>query len=286
MKWNSGYDECVAPITPLLHMNIIDRVPSEAKLRSVFLHHTFGARPSCPRCGTSHVQRSENRYRCARCRHHFSITSVSWLKYTKLPYKKIWMLLDCWQRRIAFATSAEIAGVSTVTVRAWFEKFECHLVYESPQLSGIVEVDEAFFGRRRYRNQRIALGAYEREHERIVLRPAWNREQETTDRFLLTYVHPTSTVCTDGAVGYEGIDAFFGYEHIACNHSTYDFGPTNHIEAVWSALKRFIRRTYHHVWKERLPSLLREFEARWNTPELFASPLNYLETCLYPVPSR
>jgi len=39
-------------------------------------------------------------------------------------------------------------------------------------------------------------------------------------------------------------------------------------------LKRFIRRTWHHFRNRYwLPWLLREFEARFNAPEMFNSPL-------------
>jgi IS1 family transposase len=159
-------------------------------------------------------------------------------------------------------------------------------VYESPDLKGVIEMDEAFLGRRRHGNQRIVLGAYERESKRIVLRMTRNRDQGTTDMFLLTHVDQTSMVCTDGAMCYEGINDYFGYLHSWCDHGSWNFGPTNHIENVWSALKGFIRRTYHHYHNKWLPLLLREFEARWNTPELFLSPLFYLRTCLVAVPTR
>lgn len=266
-------------------MNILERVPRSGKLSALFRRAIFGGRPFCPRCGSTHVFRSEARYRCPRCRSPFSLKSVSWLKGAKLPFAKIWLLLDCWQKRIAFHVSAEIAGVSTVTVRHWFRLFQMHLIYESPELKGTIEVDEAFLGRRRHGNQRIVLGAYERGSKRIVLRMTKDRDQGTTDRFLLTHVDRSSMVWTDGAMCYEGINTFFGYLHCTCDHGRNHFGPTNHIENVWSVLKGFIRRTYHHYHKEWLPMLLREFEARWNAPELFQSPLFYLRTCLQVVPT-
>lgn len=267
-------------------MSILERVPSDAKLRSLITHATFGKRVFCPRCGSSHVCRSEKRYRCPSCRKPFSLTSASWLKGTKLDFKQLWLLVDCWQRRIAFNTTAQITGISTVTVRRWFRRFQEYLVYESPGLQGIVEMDEAFLGKQRHGNQRIVLGAYERTSEKIVLRMAKNRDQETTDAFLLRHVETSSLVWMDGAGCYEGINNFFGYTHGSCNHSVWEFGPTNHIECVWSALKGFIRRTYHHFHKEWLPLLLREFEARWNTPNLFISPLFFLRSCLVAVPTH
>lgn len=267
-------------------MSIVGSVPSPAKLRILFRRCTFGPRVSCPRCGSTHIRKSESRYRCPKCRRPFSIRSVSWLRNGKLSDRKLWLLVRCWQDRIALRTTASIVGVAPGTVRRWQRTFRAHLVQDSASLRGTVEVDEAFVGKRRHGNQRIIIGALERERNRISLAIMDAHTQERSDQFLLTHIHPGSTVCTDGSMLYEGIHEFFRYLHVRCNHSAWYFGPTNRIEAVWSALKRFIRRTHHHVWKEHLPSLLREFEARWNAPELFQSPLTFLETSLVAVPAR
>jgi hypothetical protein len=96
----------------------------------------------------------------------------------------------------------------------------------------------------------------------------------------LNHVKYGSTVYTDCWGGYQHIDSFFGYVHKTCNHSQYVFGPTNHIEAVWSVFKRFIRRTYQQVRAYWLPHLVREFEARQNMPRLFESRHYYLANAL------
>jgi len=160
-------------------------------------------------------------------------------------------------------------------------------VYESPVLKGNIEIDEAWVGRRKHKNQTIVIGAYERESKRAVLRIMKRRDQEYSDRFLLANVKQKGThVFHDGWEGYHGIDRFFGYEHSECIHAQGDFGPTAHAENLWSRLKRFITRTWDHSWKRYLPQILREFEARINVPEMFENPLNYLQICLTPVPLR
>lgn len=267
-------------------MSILEGVPSDAKIRSFIRRATFGARPHCPRCGSSHVRRSEGRWRCPKCRRPFSLTSVSWLSGMKLPPRKLWLLIVCWQRRVAFCTAVQVTGLSPVSVRRWFRRFRWNFGYDSPILRRFVEADESFHGRRRRGSQRIALGAVERAAWKLVVRASRKRDQEATDRFLLAHVERGATVATDEAGCYEGIDSFFGYQHRTCNHSKFVFGETNRIEAVWSALKRFIRRTCDHVHPDWLPDILREFEARANAPEIFESPLTFLENSLVAVPSR
>ena len=174
-----------------------------------------------------------------------------------------------------------MAEVSVPTARRWYRRFQYHLPYERDQrLWGHVEVDEACVGKRKTGNQRIVIGAYERFTGHVVLNIIPNRRDETTDTFILANIKRSSTIYTDCWSSYEGIDNFFGYRHETCNHSQYVFSPTNHIEAIWSALKRFIRRTYQQVKAHWLPHLVREFETRNNDPELFKHPENYLTRSL------
>jgi transposase-like protein len=204
----------------------------------------------------------------------------------KITRQQLWLLLECWQGKVAFNATQKITGLSHVTVRRWFRRFRWNFSYESPVLVDFVEADESFLGRRRHGNQQIVLGAVERHAWRPVMRVSPKRDQEATDRFLLAHVEPGATVATDEAKCYRGIDAFFGYRHVTCNHSKFVFGETNRIEAVWSAFKRFIRRTHDHLHAEWLPDILREFEARSNAPELFVSPQIFLENSLVAVPTR
>ena len=262
-------------------MSILTQVPSERKIKALIRKMSFKDRLRCPRCKSTKVYKSECRYRCPKCRRPFSVNSVSWLSGMKISYQQLWILLACWQDKQSLPTACELANVSIPTARRWYRRFQYNLPYEHAQLLvGEVEVDEAFVGRRKTGNQRIILGAYERESKHIALKVSTNRTQETTDRFILKHINKTSIVYTDAWGGYEGIDEFFGYKHETCNHSDYVFGPTNHIESVWSALKRFIRRTYQQVRAYWLPQLIREFEARHNEPELFQSPINYLTKSL------
>ena len=198
----------------------------------------------------------------------------------------IYLLLVCWQKKVAFGTTLEITGLSAPTVRRYVRLFRTHLVYESPlHLHGNVEIDEAWLGKRRHWNQTMLVGVTERATDKTVVRIAKKREQEWTDRLLLDHVIPeASFVFHDGWEGYQGIDRFFGFRHSTHIHDRGDFGPTNHIENIWSRLKRFITRTWDHSWKEHLPQILREFEARINAPELFDSPLHYMQTCLVLAP--
>lgn len=265
-------------------MSILNEIPGEAKCRAIIKKCLFGGRAYCPYCMSTRVRKCESRFFCPRCRRKFSLTSCSWLRRIRIPYRKLFALLLCWQRKVPFGLAASLSGVSPPTARRWFRLFREHLPHNQAEFCGTVEIDEAYFGRRRTGNQRMVIGALERRTGRISLRQIRSRSYECTDDFILDHVIGGSTVCTDGAQCYEGISGFWGYRHVVCNHSKYIFGPTNRIEAVWSALKRFLRRTFDRPTAKYLPEILREFEARTNHPKLFDSPLTYLHNCLNLVP--
>jgi len=183
-----------------------------------------------------------------------------------------------------FGLAVETAGVYAPTARRWYRLFRSNFPPNEAEFSGTVEVDESFFGRKRNGKQAIVLGMLERRTGRVALRHVPRRDDEQTDRFILDHAIGGTTVCTDGAQCYVGIDSFFGYCHVRCNHSEFVFGPTNRIEATWSRLKRFLRRTVGRPTCRDLDETLREFEWRTNRPEMFDSPLRFLEIFLNPVP--
>lgn len=50
---------------------------------------------------------------------------------------------------------------------------------DETMLEGVVEVDEAFFGKQRYHNQRLVLGMLERHSRRLKLVVITDRDQDT-----------------------------------------------------------------------------------------------------------
>lgn len=146
-------------------------------------------------------------------------------------------------------------------------------------LSGIVEVDEAWFGKRRYGGQTIVMGAIERDTGRLKLARVPDTEQDSLESFLEEHVARSSLVVTDAKAGYNDLE-FLGYTHESWNHSKGHFAGTNHIESNWSAMKRYLRKLYGCIPTNRLQFILNEWEARHNQPELFTNPQIFLQRTL------
>jgi transposase-like protein len=175
-----------------------------------------------------------------------------------------------------------VTGLSYTTIQRWYWRFRALVPADDQQalLSGVVEVDEAWFGKRKFGGQTIVMGAIERDTKRLKLAVITDTEQDSLEGFLETHVTRDSLVVTDCAAGYNGL-GFLGYGHEAWNHSKGHFAGTNHIEATWSALKRYLRKLYGCVPTKKIQLVLNEWMARHNNLRLFASPQAYLALTLF-----
>lgn len=255
---------------------------SEAKIYSEIRSVLFKNRITCPRCKRRYKKKIGCQYFCGKCRLKFSLKSCLVFKGSKLAFTKLWQILECFLSKLSISQTAAVCGLSEVTIRPWQRKFSSLVPKELALLAGIVEVDEAFVGKKKHANQQIVIGAIERRSGKIALECISDRESGSTDRFILDHISQESMIHTDSHGSYEHITAFFGYGHEAVNHALGNFGPTNRIENVWMRLRRFIRKTVTRAWKEHLPRIIKEFQARVNHPKAFQSPLTFLAF----VPSR
>ncbi len=54
---------------------------------------------------------------------------------------------------------------------------------------------------------------------------------------------------------------------------------------MFGVFRTFVRRKYHHVTCSKLPFVVAEFEAKFNQPEMFENPKQYLTNSLRLVPT-
>lgn len=266
----------VQPIINPLSMVTLSYLPPEHQIQAQIRKELFVKGIKCPKCAKRYSYKLSDRYYCKKCRYKFSLKTLLPFKASKLSMSQLWLLLHCFLKQLSFQDTMHITELSHVTIRRWFRKFSSLIPEQKLQLRGIVEMDEAFIGRQRFNNQTIVLGAVEKKTGRTVFQSVKNRESGSLDRFILRHVAPGSMMQTDAYVGYQNITEFFGYGHEVVNHSLGHFGLTNHVENRWMRLRRFIRKVYHHIWKEHLKRVLKEFAARISHPEAFANQLSFL----------
>src|SRR3989338_193210 len=252
---------------------LINKIPSEVKIKKQLRRIIFGGHLFCPRCHLRKVYRSEGRYRCSKCRRPFSLLTGTWLQGLKLSLRTLWALLWCWVNKVPVLQTEKLCQVSEETVRHWFCEFRRHLPEFEPILSGEVQMDEAYF-------KKLSLVMAKQVDTRklayeIIFKNSVDRTEAA--RFLFQYVEPKTKLNTDGASIYRGIDQWWQIEHRTDIHRKFEFGLTSEIEGMFGNLRTFIRRMYHHVTPEYLPDLVAEFSLRFSHPEIFDSPLSYLK---------
>lgn len=258
-------------------MNSLASLPRERQCHIQLFKLVYGA-SNCPNCKSRLLFRRSYAW-CRMCRVKHSVRAATWFRGSNLPLQKLWLLLWCWQKQKGVGTAVDIVGVSYPTVRRWFRRFRALVPASTLQLSGIVEVDESFFGKQRFGSQTIVIGAIERDTRRIRLKIIPDRAQDSLELFLQHTVQKGSHITTDAFSGYHDLE-FYGYSHERCNHSNGHFGPTNMIENFWGVLKRSLRRLYGKLTLTDLRNILREWEQRQNQPELFYNVDNYLRATL------
>lgn len=254
-------------------MNSLANLPTERQCHKQIFKAIYGV-SGCPACAHRLLYRSNYAW-CRVCRKKWSVKAACWLKQSNLSFRSIWLLIWCWQQQKSVGTTVDITGRSYPTVRRWFRRFREHMPSSSLKLSGIVEVDESFFGKQRFGSQAIVVGAIERDTRRVRLQVIPDRAQGTLELFLSNTVRRGSHITTDAHAGYSDLE-FYGYTHERCNHSFGHFGPTNMIENFWGVLKRSLRRLYGRLTLADLPDILKEWEQRQNNPEMFYTVDSYL----------
>jgi len=260
-------------------MNSLTSLPRERQCHKLLFKIAYGS-IGCPKCSGKLLFRRSYAW-CRTCRLKHSLKAATWFKQSNLSFQKIWLLLWCWQYQKGVGATSDIAGVSYPTIRRWFRRFREHLPASDLQLSGIVEVDESFFGKQRFGTQTIVVGAIERDTRRVRLQIIPDRAQDSLELFLTACVARSSHITTDAFSSYHDLE-FYGYSHERCNHSNGHFGPTNMIENFWGVIKRSLRRLYGKLTLPDLDNILKEWEQRQNQPEMFYNPSNYLRLALVP----
>lgn len=263
------------------------QIPSEAQIQKYLRRIVFGKEIYCPNptCKSRKVYKTQERYRCRKCRMRFSLLSHTFLSNLKLPLQDLWLILWCWTQQVPIRQTVSLTQLSELTIRNWYEQFRLQLPDDQDVLEHLVQLDEAYFGGRNGRalflgkqigTKKLAYQILSHTH------PA----REHAFMFLHSYVTAGTVLNTDGAGIYKEINTWWPVYHNRDIHKKFEFAHTSEIEGMFGVLRTFIRRMYHHVTCAKLPSIIREFCYRFSHPEMFTSPYEYLLNVLRLVPTR
>lgn len=263
-------------------MTSLADIPGEARCKQL-IYELVTKQKSHLACGESIAWKRNRDYGwCKVCRTKVRPKAGMWFRGSKLSYQQLFMLLHCWQSRQSPGATRIATGLSYPTIQRWYARFRGHLPPDGGKLlSGVVAVDESWFGKQRYGGQTIVIGGIEVDTRRLRLQVIPDTDQDSIELFLESWIDRGSHLITDAHASYNGVE-WLGYSREAYNHSKGRFGASNHIECIWSAMKRHMRKLYGCVPTTYLQSILNEWMARHNQRSLFESPLNYLRATVVP----
>ena len=260
-------------------MKSLTDIPSEYKCHQNFYRMVWGDL-TCKECGNKGLLFRKTYEYCPYCKKKYSVKAdTSLFKFCNLSFRQIYALIWCWQHKCSIGEIRNILGLSYPTVSNWLRKLRSHLPVSREILDGTCEVDGSFFGRRKFRSQRLVISAINQKTKQVRLKIVKYRTRAEAEKFIQNTIKTGSLVLTDGFKGYNELP-LLGYKWRACDHSIGFFGPTNHIENLWSVIKRALRYIYRDLTfnLNDLELILREWENRHNNPDLFYNEDNYLKT--------
>jgi len=236
--------------------------------------------PRCPRCPQAEVWAMKAPYyRCAGCRHDFTVTAGTLFGDTRLPlslwFEAMWYVVN--QKHGASALGVQrVLGVSYPTAWRWLHKLRRAMVRPGrDRLTGTVEVDEVFIGGERpgkrgrgAAGKALVLVAAQVDGPqigRIRLGRVANASQSVLTMAVAKMVEPKSQVLTDDWDGYGGLTKA-GYDREVVRKSAV-VGENLLLRAnrVASLLQRWLLGTHQGaVAHSHLDYYLDEFVFRFN----------------------
>lgn len=266
---------------------LIERFGSEDKCHAFLEDLRWPDGVRCPRCDSDKISRIVKRrqFDCDACRYQFSVRVGTIFHDSKLPLWKwflaVYMMGES-RKGISANQLKRMLGVSYKT--AWYL---CHRIRsvmddQGEALSGIVEVDETYFGGyvrgkgKGYRgNKTMVLGAIERGG-RLRLSTGLAPDRETLRGFVREVVDADAdAIYTDEQAAYGDLNDW-NTRHERVKHSEHEWVRgqihTNTVESAWSLFDRAVIGAYHKLSVKHLPAYLNEFAFRFNNrdnPYLF-----------------
>jgi transposase-like protein len=277
--------------------DVFKKFNTEEKCRDFLIKQRWNGVPTCPYCGCTKSYNIENgkRFKCAnnQCYKKYTVTIGTVMEASNIPLTT-WLpamyIITAHKKGISSVQLAKDLGVTQKT--AWFM---LHRIRESlkesyPQmLSGIVEADETYMGRkfrseykglppekvydkRSDRTQRMGtiVGLMAREQDKIIVKAVNQPNSENVKPILKQHIKPQSILFTDEAYIYRsGLDEYY---HQTVNHYKREWTRgmihTNNVEAFWSVMKRGVYGIYHQISYKHLQRYCDEFSYRYNSRKL------------------
>jgi len=222
--------------------------------------------PRCPGCGSRRRwEAGRHRSICPDCLTEWSDTVGTLLHRNRIPLPALFLAtwLASTTRGINALSLARQAGVSERTAwRLLGLMRQAMSASLTDALSGVVEADEAFLGRKEHQSTVVVL-VEARKDGRVRMGVVPGQTMAVLTPFIADRVEPGGTIRTDGWKGYSGLErAGFIHERVVHAPGWVERGErsTPYADEAISAVKRWMLATYQKPpTPENLDAYLAEF---------------------------
>jgi transposase-like protein len=237
----------------------------------------------CPRCGCteSYSIATRRKFKCVACLHQFSVTSGTIFASRKLSFTDLLAAIVIFVNGAKGVSALQVSRDLCVQYKTAFvlshKLREAMATEQAGQLSGIVEIDGAYFGgyskpenhKEDRKDRRLLANRTGKRQCVVIMRERKGRSlpfvvasEVDAVPFVRDHVGTLATIYADEGSGWDTLHA--GWDTHRVNHSVqyYDKGVcTNQAESYFSRLRRMEVGTHHHIAGPYLRSYA--FEASW-----------------------
>lgn len=198
-------------------------------------------------------------------------------KFSKISEPKFRQILRLFALDLTASDTARLSGISVRSVNSLFLKLRHRMAEECEKhtpFSGVVELDESYFGAKRIRGKRgrgagsktIVFGILKRGNK-VYTEIVPNASKAALQQVIKGHIAVDSIINTDGWRGYHGL-VDMGYEkHYRVHHAESEFARgakhINGIESFWRYAKNRLVK-FNGVPKQTFYFHLKETEFRFN----------------------
>lgn len=249
--------------------------------------------PECPKCGCLNHYKfkstgaAKGRYKCADCYYQYTATTGTIFHSRKIPLIKWFSAIFFNSISSKGISSYHLAKSISVTQKtSWFMLTKLREAYKQTNivpLEGVVMIDETFVGGKN-KNRHIdkkfkyekgrdfpdkvtVLGLVEMDGDARLFAIS-KTSKEVMLPIIYENVKKESSIVTDEWKAYRKLKK--DYDHQKVDHSKKEFMndcgfSTNHVEGLWSIVKRTYIGTYHKMSKKHIQRYMDEIAFRYNS---------------------
>lgn len=276
-------------------MNLVQiqkKFNTQAKCLKYLEKLRWGKNVTCSYCDserTIKAKSEQGRHYCYNCKRSFTVFVGTIFEGTRLPLPTWFLTIGLMLNAKTGKSAQEIKRQTGVTLKtAWLNamKIRCAMISKDTQLSGVLEMDESYFGNRKKRltketkdNVPVLASVTEKRGRGTrkvpvvgIVEKGGNVKtkivEKLTARNLMAMLNhyvktEESVLITDGFRSYSRMEEEI--EHITVKHSERSRkANTNTIEGYWGLIKNGIKGNYKSLSKKYLPFYLVQYDYMYN----------------------